>query len=43
MKISDEVREYAKKNGLDSQEAIEIGMKNKSEEFKEKGGEIYTS
>ncbi|MBT7406387.1 phosphomethylpyrimidine synthase ThiC [Opitutales bacterium] len=43
MKISDEVREYAKKNGLDSQEAIEVGMKNKANEFKEKGGEIYTS
>ena len=43
MKISDEVRDYAKKNGMDSQEAIEVGMKDKAKEFKEKGGEIYTS
>ena len=43
MKISDEVRDYAKKNGMDSQEAIEFGMKDKAKEFKEKGGEIYSS
>ena len=43
MKISDEVRDYAKKNGMDSQEAIEVGMKDKAKEFKEKGGEIYPS
>ena len=43
MKISDEVRDYAKKNGMDSQEAIEVGMKDKAKEFKEKGGEIYSS
>lgn len=43
MKISDEVREFAKKNGLDSQEAIEMGMEDKAEEFKAKGGELYSS
>ena len=43
MKISDEVRDYAKKNGMDSQEAIEVGMKDKAKEFKEKGGDIYSS
>ena len=43
MKISDEVREFAKKNGLDSQEAIEMGMEGKAQEFKAKGGELYSS
>ena len=43
MKISDEVREFARKKGLDSYEAIEAGLKDKAEEFMEKGGEIYSS
>ena len=43
MKISDEVRDYAKRNGMDSQEAIELGMKDKAKEFINKGGEIYSS
>ena len=33
MKISDEVLDYAKRNGMDSQEAIELGMKDKAKEF----------
>ena len=43
MKISDEVREFAKQKGLDSKEAIELGMQGKAKEFVEKGGEIYSS
>ena len=43
MKISDEVREFAKQNGMDSKEAIEAGMKDKAKEFIEQGGEIYSS
>ena len=43
MKISDEVREFAKQKGIDSEEAIEAGMKNKAKEFINKGGEIYSS
>jgi len=42
MKISQEVREYASSNNLDSEEAINQGMKKMSEEFNKKGGEIYT-
>ncbi|MDG3582777.1 MULTISPECIES: phosphomethylpyrimidine synthase ThiC [Galbibacter] len=41
MKITQDVRNYAKENGLDTQEAIEEGMKKKAEEFKEKGSEVY--
>ncbi|MBV7441340.1 phosphomethylpyrimidine synthase ThiC [Weeksellaceae bacterium TAE3-ERU29] len=41
MKITQEVRNYAEENGLDTLEAIEKGMKQKSEEFKEKGSEVY--
>ena len=43
MKISDEVREFAKQQGLDSKEAIEMGMQDKAKEFVEKGAEIYSS
>ncbi len=42
MKISEEVREYAEKQGLTSQEAIEKGMDEKSKEFADKGAEIYS-
>ena len=38
MKISEEVREYAK--GMSSEE-IQKGMDEMSEKFKEKGSEVY--
>ncbi|WP_108867614.1 phosphomethylpyrimidine synthase ThiC [Aquimarina aquimarini] len=41
MKISQEVREYAAKKELDSQKVFETGMKEKAEEFKDKGSEVY--
>ena len=41
MKISDEVREYAEKNGLMTEEAILSGMQEKADEFKESGSELY--
>ena len=41
MKITQDVRDYAAKHGLDSAEAIEAGMKEQSEHFHEQGGEIY--
>jgi phosphomethylpyrimidine synthase len=41
MKITQDVREYAKQQGVEEREAIERGLVEKSEEFKEKGGEIY--
>jgi phosphomethylpyrimidine synthase len=41
MKITQDVRDYAKQQGMAEQEALKAGMEKKSEEFKEKGGEIY--
>ncbi|MGG8495638.1 phosphomethylpyrimidine synthase ThiC [Tenacibaculum sp. TC6] len=41
MKITQEVRDYAAQKELESSEAIEEGMKEKSEEFKTKGSEVY--
>ncbi len=42
MKISQEVRQYAKANGLtDSQKAIEAGFKEQSQRFREEGSIIY--
>ena len=42
MKITQDVRDYAKKKGLeDAKAALEKGMKEKAAEFAEKGAEIY--
>ena len=41
MKITQDVRDYAAKKQLEEQQAIQIGMREKSEEFKQAGSEIY--
>ena len=41
MKITQDVREYAATLGVSEAEALEKGMQEKSEEFKDKGAEIY--
>ncbi len=41
MKITEDVREYAAKNGLEEKKALELGMLEKSKEFTDKGSEIY--
>jgi phosphomethylpyrimidine synthase len=41
MKITRDVRDYAKKHGLETREAIESGMAEQSEEFTRRGSEIY--
>ena len=41
MKISQEVRDFAAQQGLDEAQAVDLGMQNKSEEFKRAGSEIY--
>ncbi|MEH7011060.1 phosphomethylpyrimidine synthase ThiC [Neobacillus niacini] len=41
MRISQDIRNYAKENKLDTKEAIETGMKEKAKEFKQSGGGIY--
>ena len=42
MEISQQVREFDKQQGLDSEEAVEAGLTSKSDEFRETGGEIYS-
>jgi phosphomethylpyrimidine synthase len=42
MKITQDVREYAEKQGVSDQEALEKGMQEKAAEFNQQGGEIYT-
>ena len=41
MKITQEVRDFANKNGMDSEEAIIKGMEEMSEKFKDEGSEVY--
>lgn len=42
MKITQDVREYARSKGIeDVDEAIDRGLQEKSEEFKQKGAEVY--
>lgn len=41
MKISQDVRNYAKENNLETEAAIEKGMQEKSEQFKKHGSEVY--
>jgi phosphomethylpyrimidine synthase len=41
MKITQDVRDYAKTIGLDPEQAVQHGLEEKSREFRELGGEIY--
>ncbi|MTI33011.1 phosphomethylpyrimidine synthase ThiC [Xanthovirga aplysinae] len=41
MKITQEVRDFAKENGVEEEQALNSGMEEKAKEFSEKGGEIY--
>ena len=41
MKISEDVRRYAAEQGLSEEAALEKGMEEKSQEFREKGAEVY--
>jgi len=41
MKISQDVREYAKINGLDQTTALQVGMAEKSAEFLDEGARVY--
>jgi len=42
MKITEEVREYAEKQGMTEEEALEKGMEEKAKEFADSGAEIYS-
>jgi phosphomethylpyrimidine synthase len=41
MKITQEVRDYARKQAIGDEEALAMGLQSKAQEFKEQGGEIY--
>ncbi|GLB61650.1 phosphomethylpyrimidine synthase ThiC [Cytobacillus sp. NCCP-133] len=41
MRISQDIRNYAKENKLGTEEAIKKGMEDKAEEFQQAGGRIY--
>jgi phosphomethylpyrimidine synthase len=41
MKITQDVREYAKEHGVEADKALAVGMSEKAKEFVETGGEIY--
>ncbi len=41
MRISQDVRDYAESKGMDLATAVEIGLKEKSEEFRQAGAEVY--
>jgi phosphomethylpyrimidine synthase len=41
MKITQDVRDYAKEHGLTEDDVLEEGMKEMSSEFKKKGGDVY--
>jgi phosphomethylpyrimidine synthase len=41
MKITEDVRKYAEEKAMDEQTALQVGMKEKAEEFKKAGLEIY--
>jgi phosphomethylpyrimidine synthase len=42
MKITEDVRKYAAEQGLSGEEALQRGLEEKSREFVEGGGQIYT-
>ncbi|MFP3635097.1 phosphomethylpyrimidine synthase ThiC [Bacillus amyloliquefaciens] len=41
MRISQDIRDYAKENGLTEDEAVNEGLKEKAKEFAEKGNRLY--
>ena len=41
MRISQDIRDYAAEHGLETVEAIEAGMAEKSAEFADTGGRVY--
>ena len=43
MKITQDIRDYAKEKGLDDADAVQKGLDDKSKEFIESGSEIYVS
>jgi phosphomethylpyrimidine synthase len=42
MEITQQIRDFAKEKGLDTEEAVAAGLTSKSDEFADAGGEIYS-
>ena len=42
MKITEDVRRYAAENGYGESDAVDSGLRDKADEFRRSGGEIYT-
>jgi phosphomethylpyrimidine synthase len=42
MKITQDVRDYAKAHGVGESEALDEGMAEKAAEFRAQGGEVYS-
>ncbi|MCH7548331.1 MAG: phosphomethylpyrimidine synthase ThiC, partial [Candidatus Krumholzibacteriota bacterium] len=42
MKITEDVREFARKHGVAEETALDEGMREKAKEFRERGSEIYS-
>jgi phosphomethylpyrimidine synthase len=42
MRITEDVRRYAKEQQLSAEDALKAGMEQKAREFKEAGAEIYS-
>src|SRR5437667_11503176 len=42
MRITEDVRRYAKEQGITEEDALKAGMEQKAREFKEAGAEIYS-
>ena len=42
MKITEDVRQYAEEKGITTDQALEEGMREKSQQFNEQGSEVYS-
>ena len=42
MKITEDIRQFAKEKGLTEYDALQVGMEEKSQEFKQKGSNVYS-
>jgi phosphomethylpyrimidine synthase len=41
MKITEDIRRFAKEQGMEADEAVDVGMKKMADEFRERGSELY--
>jgi phosphomethylpyrimidine synthase len=41
MKITEDIRQFAREQGLDDASAVDAGMEQMAENFREKGGRLY--